>query len=329
MGIAVYANLSVDLGGVLVKLTYQKKRETAGFLFVLPWIIGALLFFVQPVILLMRLAFTDMGFGETGRYVLEPLTNWYDNFRSVLSVDAYFSTYLVGSLGELLYQVPFVVLFSLFSATMLNIKFRGRSLMRTIFFLPVVIGTGLVMNTIDQAEQNITTVAAEGSSMFNTAGLVSLLTMSGLPQEVVDVISTMVTGVADLVWSSAIQTLVFLIALLSVPQSYYEVAEVEGATAWETFWKVTFPTVTPYVLALTIYTVIDSFTNINNKTLNYIATASNANLRFSEAAAMAWLYFIIIVIVILIVFLAFRPFVFQNHVIGSSQKRGVKHGKKR
>lgn len=312
-----------------MKLTYQKKREVAGFAFVLPWIIGALLFFVQPVILLLRLAFTNMGFGETGRYVLEPLQNWYDNFQSVLSVDAYFTTYLFGSLGGLLYQVPFVVLFSLFSATMLNNKFRGRSLMRTIFFLPVVIGTSLIMNTIDQAEKNITTVASEGSSMFNTAGLVNTLLMSGLPQEVVDVISTMVTGVADLVWSSAIQTLVFLIALLSVPQSYYEVAEVEGATGWETFWKVTFPTVTPYVLALTVYTVIDSFTNINNRALNYIANEASANLRFSESAAMAWLYFLIIVAAIVIVFLAFRPFVFQNQVISSSQKRGGLHGKKR
>lgn len=312
-----------------MKLTYQKKRATAGFLFVLPWIIGALLFFVQPLILLLRLAFTDMGFGETGRYVLEPLQNWYDNFRSVLSVDAYFSTYLIGSLGGLLYQVPFVVLFSLFSATMLNNKFHGRTLMRTIFFLPVVIGSGLVMNTITKAEDQIATVAAEGSSMFNTSGLVGLLMMAGLPQEVVDVISTMVTGVADLVWSSAIQTLVFLIALLSVPQPYYEVAKVEGATAWETFWKVTFPTVTPYVLALTIYTVIDSFTNINNKALNYIATSANTDMRFSEAAAMAWVYFLLIVVVIVLVFLAFRPFVFQNHIIGGSQKRGKLHGKKK
>ncbi len=312
-----------------MKLTYQKKRGIAGFLFVLPWIIGALLFFVQPLYLLLRLAFTEMSFGETGRYVLEPLQNWYDNFRSVLTVDAYFSTYLVSSLGGLLYQVPFVVLFSLFSATMLNQDFRGRSVMRTVFFLPVVIGTGLIMNAITQAENNIDTVAAEGSSLFNAAGLVGLLTLSGLPEGLVNVISTMVAGVADLVWSSAIQTLVFLIALLSVPQPYYEVAKVEGATAWETFWKVTFPTVTPYVLALTVYTVIDSFTNINNRALNYIATAANTNLRFSEAAAMAWLYFLLIVAAILLVFFAFRPFVFQNNIIGSTQKRGKLNGKKR
>ena len=283
-------------------------------MFVLPWIIGFLVFFIQPLILLVKLAFTDMAFGETSGFVLNKLDNVFDNFKYIFTEDAYFTTYLTESFGSLLYKVPFIILFSLFSASILNQKFHGRALMRVIFFLPVVIGSGLVMNVIEINSDQITMVAEE-SSMFNTAGLVDMLLLAGLPDKFVGVITTMVSGVADLVWESSIQILVFLVALLSVPQSYYEVAIVEGAKAWETFWKVTFPTVTPYVLALTIYTIIDSFTNVDNKIMKYVVSVSNTQIEYSKAAAMSWIFFILILAVILAVFLIFKPFVFERNSV--------------
>ena len=276
-------------------------------MFVLPWIIGFLVFFIQPLILLVKLAFTDMAFGETSGFVLNKLDNVFDNFKYIFTEDAYFTTYLTESFGSLLYKVPFIILFSLFSASILNQKFHGRALMRVIFFLPVVIGSGLVMNVIEINSDQITMVAEE-SSMFNTAGLVDMLLLAGLPDKFVG-------GVADLVWESSIQILVFLVALLSVPQSYYEVAIVEGAKAWETFWKVTFPTVTPYVLALTIYTIIDSFTNVDNKIMKYVVSVSNTQIEYSKAAAMSWIFFILILAVILAVFLIFKPFVFERNSV--------------
>lgn len=304
-----------------MKITYKKKRSRAGFLFVLPWIIGFIVFFIQPIILLVRLAFTDMAFGEVSGYVLNKLDNVFDNFKYIFTEDAYFTTYLFESFGSLMYKVPFIILFSLFSATILNQKFHGRALMRVIFFLPVVIGSGLVMNVIEMNSEQITMVAQDDASMFNTAGLVDMLLIAGLPEKFVSVITTMVSGVADLVWESSIQILVFLVALLSVPQSYYEVAIVEGAKAWETFWKVTFPTVTPYVLALTIYTIIDSFTNVDNKIMKYIVSVSNTQIEYSKAAAMSWIFFIIILLVIILVFLLFRPFVFERNSIETKKGR--------
>lgn len=305
-----------------MKLTYKKKRSRAGFLFVLPWIIGFLLFFVQPLILLVRLAFTDMVFGEAGGYVLNSLDGLFDNFKYIFTEDSYFSTYLFESLGSLLYEVPFIILFSLFAATILNQKFHGRTLMRVIFFLPVVIGCGLIMDVIQTGTNQITMTAQDEVSMFNTAGLVDMLLIAGLPEKLISIITTMVSGVADLVWESALQILVFLVALLSVPQSYYEVARVEGAKAWETFWKVTFPTVTPYVLALTVYTVIDSFTNVDNKVLKYIVSVSNTQIEYSKAAAMSWIFFVLILLVILVVFLAFKPFVFERNAVTVKRKGG-------
>lgn len=296
-----------------MKVDYKNRRSRAGFLFVLPWIIGFLIFFVQPMILLVKLAFTDMAFGEAGGYVLNPLENVFDNFKYIFVEDSYFGTYLLESFGSLLYKIPFIILFGLFSATVLNKDFHGKVLMRVIFFLPIVIGSGLVMNVIQNNSDQITMVVEEESSMFNTAGLVDMLLIAGLPEKFVSIITTMVSGVADLVWESSIQILVFLVALLSVPQSYYEVATVEGAKSWETFWKVTFPTVTPYVLAMTVYTIIDSFTNVDNKIMEYIVSVSNTQIEYSKAAAMAWIFFAVVIFVILAVFLLFKPFVFEKN----------------
>ncbi len=295
-----------------MKLTYRKKRSVAGILFVLPWIIGLLVFFAQPMGLLVKLAFTNMKFGQGDGYVLEPLKNLWDNFKYSFAGDAYFPTYLFTSFGNLFYEVPFIVLFSLFSATVLNQKFHGRAAMRLIFFLPIVIGCGLIMNVIQNGTNEIMMTSQDELSFFNAEGLTQLLLSTGLPEWLITVISTLVVNVSDLVWRSALQILVFLVALLSVPESYYEVARVEGAKAWETFWKVTFPTVTPYVLALTVYTIIDSFTNVDNKVLSYIVTFSNEQIEYSKAAAMALVFFAIAVVFILIVFLVFRPFVFQK-----------------
>ncbi len=294
-----------------MKLSYKKTRSVMGLVFTSPWIIGFAVFFIQPLALLFRMAFTDMQIADIG-YELKPLENLFDNFKYAFTEDSYFTTHLLKSVGGLLYEVPFIILFSLFTAVILNQKFRGRTLMRVIFFLPVVIGCDLVMNVINHNSNEIT-MAAEQVSLFDSSGLVNVLLMTGLPDKLVSIISTMVSGVADLVWDSAVQILVFLVALLSVPQSYYEVATVEGAKGWETFWKVTFPMVTPYVLALTIYTIIDSFTNVNNKALDYIVETSNTRMKFSHAAAMGWIYFIIIIFVIVLVFFVFKPFVFERN----------------
>lgn len=305
-----------------MKSTYTNKRKIAGFLFVSPWIIGVLLFFIQPLVLLFRLAFTNMVFSESG-YALEPLKHIFENFDYSFTKDAYFTTRLTTSLSDLLYEVPFIILFSLFTAVILNQKFHGRTTFRVIFFLPVVIGCGLIMNVIESTTDQVTMAVQNETSLFNVNSLVELLLETGLSQQIVTIITSLVANVADLVWNSAIQILVFLVALLSIPQSHYEVAKVEGAKAWETFWMVTFPTVTPYVLALTIYTIIDSFTNVDNMVLKYIVTMSNTRIEYSKAASMSLVYFVLILLIVLVVFVCFKPFVFERNAV-AKEKRKVK-----
>ena len=135
------------------------------------------------------------------------------------------------------------------------------------------------------------------SNIFDVTILTQFLLESGLPNGLVDILTGMIANVADLVWKSGIQILIFMAALLSIPSSFYEVAQVEGASGWETFWKITFPTVSPFVLATIVYTIIDSFTSYSNGLMQYILSETS-QLHYSYAAAMTWIYFAAIMAVL-------------------------------
>ena len=147
---------------------------------------------------------------------------------------------------------------------------------------------------------------------FDVTILTQFLLESGLPNGLVDILTGMIANVADLVWKSGIQILIFMAALLSIPSSFYEVAQVEGASGWETFWKITFPTVSPFVLATIVYTIIDCFTSYDNQAMRYIRDYFMKDMNYSYAAAMAWMYFLLVLIILGLVVLLCRRMLFQK-----------------
>lgn len=305
-------------------LSANKRKSVAGFLFVLPWLVGLLIFFIQPVLTFLRFSFTNFTLTSDG-YILKHLDGGiFANYHSALFGDANFPIKFVNSFTNLLYQTPIIVLFSLFSAVLLTRKFKGRTVARLIFFLPIIVSSGVVSTIIqNDVTQIAMTSTSSTESMFDVSNMVNFLLESGLPEQFVNIISTVIANVADLIWSSSIQVMIFLIALLSIPQSYYEVANVEGATAWETFWKVTFPIISPFILAATVYTIIDSFVSYKNPVIRYIMDFAIRNLQYSYSAAMSWLYFIVVSILLLVVFLLFRKSVFysNNDKLSKGEKR--------
>ena len=292
-----------------------------GWVFILPWFIGLLLFFIQPIFSLIHFSFTTFTLDEGG-YSLKSLGgDLLANYREALFADANFPIKFVGSFTDLLYQTPIIVFFSLFSATLLNKNFRGRTVVRAIFFLPIIVSAGVVSSIIQADVSQIPTATTDGSSnIFDVSMLVNYLLQSGIPQQIVNIVSAVVADVAGLVWNSTVQILIFLIALLSIPKAYYEVADVEGATGWETFWKVTFPMISPFVLANTVYTIIDSFTNYSNLVIRYIMDFSVRDLKYSYSAAMAWIYFLVVSLLIALVFLLFRKIIFYGNSSPASGK---------
>ncbi len=292
------------------KSKLMRRREAVGWIFILPWFIGFVLLFVQPMVNFFIYSFTDFAFEGDG-YVLKPLENGiWSQYIHALTGDAEFPRLIVEAFEQLLYQVPVIVFFSLFVATILNQKFRGRMIMRTIFFLPIIVTAGVVSEIIQSDMSSIVTLPSAGASnIFDVTMLTEFLLESGFPEGIVEVLTGMIANVADLVWKSGIQILIFMAALLSIPPSFYEVAQVEGASGWETFWKITFPTVSPFVLATIVYTIIDSFTSYDNQAMRYIRDYFMKDMNYSYAAAMAWLYFLLVLVVLGIVLLLCRRMV--------------------
>ena len=159
--------------------------------------------------------------------------------------------------------------------------------MRSVFFIPLLISSGVIASIIKTSLTSTVMSADASDNLFNAALLTNMLYRFGLPDNLVSTIGSLVSNVTDLVWSSSVQIIVFIMGLMTIPVSHYEVARVEGATAWETFWYVTFPSVFPYIFVNLVYTVIDHFVSYDNAVMKYIMNTAYKDYKYSYAAAMS------------------------------------------
>ncbi|MDE6775922.1 MAG: sugar ABC transporter permease [Ruminococcus sp.] len=278
----------------IIRLSYQKRKELCGFGFISIWLAGTVIFFLIPLIKSLIWTFCDVVL-DSGHTSI----SWtgLKNIRYVLTSDQYYTYYLRDMLTETLWKTPLILIFSLFIAVLLNQKFHGRTLARAVFFLPVIIATGPVYEIISNDMGSTgNTEAAQFSTLFSTDMVGELLQFLGiynLSDDMDKIISAVSDNIFGIVWSSGIQILLFLAALQNIPSSVREAAQLEGATAWEFFWKITFPYVSPFILANLIFTVIDSFTSPMNTVMKRIF-AMRDEWQFGYAAAMVWIYFSII-----------------------------------
>ena len=284
-----------------------------GYGFIGLWLVGTVLFFLIPLGKSLWYSFCNVSVDPGA---LNTEFKGMDNYFSVLSEDPYYTEYLGDVLLETLWKTPLILIFSLFIAVVLNQKFRGRTLARAIFFLPVIIATGPVFRIISGDMDSTGNSGAEQfSTMFSTNLVGELMQFLGI-YGISDSMSTFITAVADnifgIVWNSGIQIILFLAALQNIPASAREAAQMEGATAWEYFWKITFPYVSPFILANLIFTVIDSFTNPMNKVMNRIS-AMRSQFDFGEASAMAWIYFAVVIAAIGIVTAVMNRFIYYEN----------------
>lgn len=294
------------------KLAYEKRKALYGYGFISLWMVGTLLFFIIPLFKSLYYSFNEVTVNPGS---LD--TSWVglDKYSKVLFSDPNYTEYLGDTLLETLWKTPLVLIFSLFIAVILNQKFKGRALSRAIFFLPVIIATGPVYKIIN-GDMGTTgnTGADQFSTMFSTdmvGSLLEFLGIYGLSDNMSTIISTATDNIFGIVWSSGIQILLFLAALQNIPPSAKEAAQMEGATAWEYFWKITFPYVSPFILANLIFTVIDSFTSPTNSVMKRIIEMKNS-WAFGEASAMAWIYFLIVLAAIALITAIVNKFIYYE-----------------
>ncbi len=298
------------------------KKARAGWLFVLPFVIGFILLYVPMLVNSVSYSFSQIILNqETGGYTLKFLG--LENYREALFSDAEFVRTLTESLKQLVLDVPAIVIFSLFMAIMLNQKMIGRAVFRVIFFIPVILTTGLIdqidqgnaaMNYMNTGGIDTGAGGAESEGLINTMDITNLLGNMVIGTELVEYVVNVVNNIFNIVNRSGVQMLIFLSGLQSISPAIYESCKMDGATGWETFWKVTFPMISPMILVNTIYTVIDSFTSESNVVMRYITTVYNeGKVRPRElSSAMSWLYFLIVLILIGVVALLLRTFVFYQ-----------------
>ena len=274
--------------------TMRSRNARHGVLFILPFIIGFLVFMVRPLSESLVMSFSNvkinLGAGYDKTFV------GINNYKYALGVDPYFNRYLVDEIGRMGINAVATLVLSFVIAVILNQEFKGRTLARAIFFLPVILASGVLPGIESQNEfynmmSGISDEVANASGVNLSAALENLLSVSGVGGGVFDVLFQMIDSIYDIVMASGIQIIVFLSGLQAISPSLYEAADVEGCTAWEAFWKITFPMVSPLLLVNAIYTIIDFFMKNDNKVMDYINEVMYSKFLFGESAAMSWIYF--------------------------------------
>jgi ABC-type sugar transport system permease subunit len=301
------------------KVSLDSRKARAGYVFVAPFLLGIILIYIP---ILLDSIWFSLGHLE-GEIVngVRVSKYYFDGLQYYISAFTDSSGYvasLISGIQQLIFEVPAVIIFSLFIAVVLNQKMLGRAAFRAIFFVPVIISTGL-METINA--NDIMSGATEGgitdgsggsgaSDIISTLDVEKLFATMKVGGELVTYVVSIVNDVYNIINYSGVQMLIFLAGLQSISPSIYEACRIDGATGWETFWKVTFPMISPMILVNAVYTIIDAFTRTQNPTMKFITTAYEQSN--SLGTAMAWIYFIIVMLIIAVVSGIASTFIFYQ-----------------
>ena len=295
------------------KKTSYSRKKWLGLMFVLPWVIGVITFYLRPLISSFIYSLSDVYLTVSGLSIDFLGLN---NYRYLFYEDPNFTRTLLTTVGEMLYRLPLVLVLSLFIAILLNKSFKGRLFFRGVFFLPVIIASGYVISIINgsaSAEMLSTAISSESgggaNAMMTVDAIKNVLLQIGIPENVQETLLDYVSSIFNLIWYSGIQILLFLASLQSVSGSLREVAHVEGITEWQYFWKITLPMISPAILLNVVYTIVDCFTDTSNVLMQKIHSAT-LGMQFANSAAMAWIYFAIILLIIGVVYLLIGKRVF-------------------
>lgn len=296
------------------KLTLTTRNSLKGLVFVLPYIIGIIAFFIYPICLSLKLSVAE----EIKIVGMKVSGFTFDHFKRAFLIDVDFLPTFGESVTQTLTQFPLTIVLSLIIAILLNRDIKCRGLFRVIFFIPFLLGSGEVMQQllnqgVDRAVLNVT-----------DGRLIPYNVLAYFGATIIETVETIMGVLVKVLWGSGVQILLFLSGLQSISSSLYEAARIDGATEWEIFWKVTVPMISPMLLLNVVYTVVNSFTDMKNPLLTYINTYGFVNAEFSYSAALGWIYFLFIGILVGLIFAIMAKYIHTNEV-EEVKKRERKH----
>ena len=280
-----------------------------------------MLIYLPVIINSIRFSFSEIRILTEGGYELDFVG--LKNYQNALFVDPGFTQALVAGMKQLVIDIPCIVFFSLFIAIILNQKILGRAAFRAIFFIPVILTTGLIgqIDANNAILENMQSGSADmglgeedgAAQILSLVDVQKLFANMAIGQGLVKYVVDAVNSIFDIVNRCGVQMLIFLSGLQSISPAIYESCQIDGASGWETFWKVTLPMVSPMILVNTVYTVIDAFTASKNTVMAYIDNVYSTQVGGNVlSSAMSWMYFMLVIAIIGAVAAILSAFVFYQ-----------------
>ena len=274
----------------------QKRKAISGYLFISPFIIGFLVFMVKPLINSLYMSFCEVDL-DAGSFTMNRAG--LVNYITAYTVDSDFVRLLTEEMSRMILYTIAIMVFSFFVALILNQHFKGRALVRAVFFLPVILSSGVMLdldsnNALMQSIQASVETTASNISIAGT--LEGILRTAGVGVRAFEFVFEIIDSIYDVAIASGIQIIIFLSGLQTISTSMYEAADIEGCTKWESLWKITFPMISSMFLVNWIYTIIDFCMRTDNAVIEKIQKIMTQSLDYGLASAMSWTYFIVVMI---------------------------------
>lgn len=278
-------------------------RRRYGYTFVLHWIIGLITFFFVPLIYSIMYSFSDITMTESG---FSLAFAGLKNYEMSLFKNPDYLDEVRNAIGSMFYSLPMIIALSLILAVLLNQKYKGRTIMRILFFLPVIIESSVVISLLSDPAINVPifNFSTEGQGLMDYEMILGNL---NLPKQITDFLTFFLSNAVSLTWSCGVQIILFLAGLQSIPESLYEVSKIEGANKWDEFWQITVPMLRHVLSLVIIYSMISKFTSSTNQVVAAAMELMRAN-DYSNAAAMLWFYFVVVLAVIGIVLFLYNRY---------------------
>jgi len=284
-----------------LSLTIEGRNALTGYLFLLPFIIGFLSFMFFPILESLIMVFNHVRIDLARNGFAMEFTG-LENIKRVVMIDPEFNRMLAEEIWRMVLIVPAIIIFSLFIALILNQEFKARGFVRAVFFLPVILSSGIMigLETNNSLLSGMAEIIKEGNLLKRsvTGVLEDILVTEGVASDFMEYIFLIVNQIYDIAMASGIQIIIFLSALQTIPPSMFEAAEIEGSTGWECFWKITFPMVSPLILVNVVYSVVDYFLRTDNRVMEKINITLMQRMEFGFATAMAWVYFLAVILIL-------------------------------
>ena len=281
-------------------MSMKTRRSIEGFIFVLPWLIGAALFFIYPLFQSIRYSFSEMD------SLAGTKMHWVGiaNYEYLFNRSTTYIPKFLAQIKNTVINTPITLVFSLIIAMLVNRDMKGKGAFRTIFFIPVLLGTGFIMESLLGVGVGEVVTNSSDSMLTN-------ILMQSIGGTFATYVTEFLSRITIILWKSGVQIILFLAGLQGISTSLYEASRVDGATEWENFWKITLPLISPIILLNIIYTMIDSFTDSSNELMADIEKSVETGT-LCRGAAMGWLYFAFTFVICLIAILVMKKLTFNQ-----------------